>query len=159
MYWDFTVLPRTVEFDDRSLEDSSLERTGERPGRSCLKRGLVPIRPRKGTFMRRSLIAAVALFGAFPAAKAQVELKNYADPNGYIDVQQLTCAQLAGTYQEDADFLGVWYSGWYNGLAKKHAINVPRTKAGIHNVIVYCKANPGKKVIQAIDVILKEEKN
>lgn len=109
--------------------------------------------------MRRSLIAAVALFGAFPAAKAQVELKNYADPNGYIDVQQLTCAQLAGTYQEDADFLGVWYSGWYNGLAKKHAINVPRTKAGIHNVIVYCKANPGKKVIQAIDVILKEEKN
>ncbi|UFX44468.1 hypothetical protein HAP47_0036710 [Bradyrhizobium sp. 41S5] len=109
--------------------------------------------------MRRSLIAAVALFGAFPAAEAQVELKNYADPNGYIDVQQLTCAQLAGTYQEDADFLGVWYSGWYNGLAKKHAINVPRTKAGIHNVIVYCKANPGKKVIQAIDVILKEEKN
>ncbi|MGY4425116.1 hypothetical protein ACVWY2_007565 [Bradyrhizobium sp. JR6.1] len=92
-------------------------------------------------------------------AHAQVELKDYANANGYIDVQELTCAQLAGTYQEDADFLGVWYSGWYNGLAKKHAINVPRTKAGIHNVIVYCKANPGKKVIQAIDVMLKEEKN
>jgi len=35
---------------------------------------------------------------------------------------------------------------------------VPRTKVGIHNVIVYCKANPAK-VIEAIDVILKEEKN
>jgi len=109
--------------------------------------------------MRRSLIVAAVLIGVVPAAHAQVELKNYADANGYIDVQKLTCAQLAGTFQEDADFLGVWYSGWYNGLAKKHAINMSRTKAGIHNVIVYCKGNPAKKVIEAIDVILKEEKN
>ena len=109
--------------------------------------------------MRRSLIIAAVLIGAGSAAQAQVELKNYADAKGYIDVQQLTCAQLAGTFQEDADFLGVWYSGWYNGLAKKHALNVARTKAGIHNVIVYCKADPTKKVIQAIDVILKAEKN
>jgi hypothetical protein len=35
---------------------------------------------------------------------------------------------------------------------------VPRTRAGIHNVIVYCKANPAKTVIQAIDLMLKEEK-
>jgi len=109
--------------------------------------------------MRRLLVLTVVLASSASAANAQVELKNYADANGYIDVQKLTCAQLAGTYQEDADFLGVWYSGWYNGLAKKHAINVARTKAGIHNVIVYCKANPDKKVIQAIDVILKAEKN
>jgi len=109
--------------------------------------------------MRRSLVIVAVLLGAGSAAQAQVELKNYADANGYIDVQQLTCAQLAGTFQEDADFLGVWYSGWYNGLAKKHAINISRTKEGIHNVIVYCKANPTKKVIQAIDVILKAEKN
>jgi HdeA/HdeB family len=109
--------------------------------------------------MRRSLIVAVTLVGSTLVSQAQVELKNYADANGYIDVQKLTCAQLAGTFQEDADFLGVWYSGWYNGLAKKHALNVSRTKAGIHNVIVYCKENPARTVIQAIDVILKEEKN
>jgi inactivated superfamily I helicase len=108
--------------------------------------------------MRRSLIVAAVLLGAASASQAQVELKNYADAKGYIDVQKLTCAQLAGTFQEDADFLGVWYSGWYNGLAKKHALNVSRTKAGIHNVIVYCKANPARTVIQAIDVMLKEEK-
>ncbi len=108
--------------------------------------------------MRRFFVTAAILLGAGSAAQAQVELKNYADANGYIDVQKLTCAQLAGTFQEDADFLGVWYSGWYNGLAKKHALNVPRTRAGIHNVIVYCKANPARTVIQAIDVILKEEK-
>ena len=109
------------------------------------------------SFMRSVLILAAVLAGTASAAHAQVELKNYADANGYIDVQKLTCAQLAGTFQEDADFLGVWYSGWYNGLAKKHALNVSRTRAGIHNVIVYCKANPAKTVIQAIDLMLKEE--
>ena len=109
--------------------------------------------------MRRFFIVAAALLGSTIACRAQVELQNYADSNGYIDVQKLTCAQLAGTFQEDADFLGIWYSGWYNGLAKKHAINVSRTKEGIHNVIVYCKSNPAKKVIQAIDVILKAEQS
>jgi hypothetical protein len=108
--------------------------------------------------MRKSsaLVASVLLLSVSPAA-AQVELKTYADANGYIDVQKLTCAQLANTYQEDADFLGVWYSGWYNGLAKKHAINIPRVKEGIHNVIVQCKANRGKTIIQAIDFVLKQE--
>ena len=109
--------------------------------------------------MHRSLAIAAVLLGTGSVAHAQVELKNYADANGYIDLQKLTCAQLAGTFQEDADFLGVWYSGRYNGLAKKHALNVPRTKAGLHNVIVYCKANPARTVIQAIDLMLKDEKN
>ena len=101
-------------------------------------------------------ITACLLLSA-STASAQVELSKYADANGYILVQKLTCAQLANTYQEDADFLGVWYSGWYNGLAKKNAINVPRVKEGIHKVIVYCKANQDKRIIQAIDIILKEE--
>ncbi|MDB5649902.1 MAG: hypothetical protein JWL62_1422, partial [Hyphomicrobiales bacterium] len=72
--------------------------------------------------MRNLLILAGSLvvIGS-GSASAQVELNKYADARGYIDVQKLTCGQLAGTFQEDADFLGIWYSGWYNGLAKKHA--------------------------------------
>lgn len=108
--------------------------------------------------MKRIVLAA-ALAMVSLSAQAQVELKNYADANGYINVQKLTCDQLANTYQEDADFLGVWYSGWYNGLAKKSSINVPRVKEGIHQVIVYCKANRGKTIIQAIDAVLKAEKS
>jgi hypothetical protein len=88
-------------------------------------------------------------------AHAQVELKTYADTEGNIDVQKLTCAQLAGTFQEDADFMAVWYSGWYNGLANFGKINVERAKELEHRVIVYCKANQDKKVIQAIDVVIK----
>ena len=98
-----------------------------------------------------------SLVSSMSMASAQVELSKYADTNGYIDVQKLTCNQLANTFQEDADFLGIWYSGWYNGLAKKHAINVPRVKQNIHNVIVYCKANRDKRIIQAIDIVLKQE--
>ena len=108
--------------------------------------------------MNKILVVITAgLLLSASTASAQVELSKYADANGYILVQKLTCAQLANTYQEDADFLGVWYSGWYNGLAKKNAINVPRVKEGIHKVIVYCKANQDKRIIQAIDLILKEE--
>jgi hypothetical protein len=108
--------------------------------------------------MRHPFIVAAAFIGSITTSQAQVELSKYADANGFIDVQQLTCAQLAGTFQEDANFLGAWYSGWYNGLAKKHAINLPRAKEGLHEVIVYCKANGDKKIIQAIDGVLKEEK-
>ena len=89
------------------------------------------------------------------ATQAQVELKTYADAEGNIDVQKLTCAQLAGTFQEDADFMSVWYSGWYNGLANAGKINVQRAKELEHRVIVYCKANLDKKVITAIDIVIK----
>jgi len=101
--------------------------------------------------MSNRLLVASALAGCFALpAVAQVELKAYADKDGFIDVQALTCAQLAGTFQQDADLLTTWYSGWYNGLAKKHAINIPRSREAEHEVIVYCKANPTVKVIKAI---------
>jgi hypothetical protein len=108
--------------------------------------------------MFKYLPLSFAMIIAASAASAQTDLSAYADKDGYILVKKLTCAQLAGTFQEDADFLGVWYSGWYNGLAKKSALNIPRTKEAIHQVIVYCKANQDKTVIQAIGVIIKQEK-
>jgi hypothetical protein len=97
---------------------------------------------------------AMALLSA-GAAQAQVELNTYADAKGNLDVQKLTCAQLANTFQEDADFMTVWYSGWYNGLAKKHMMHVDRAKSLEHQIIVHCKASPDKKVIEAIDVVFK----
>ena len=102
---------------------------------------------------KRYLLAYTFAIAAATPAAAQVELKAYANADGYIDVQALTCAQLANTFQEDADYLTVWYSGWYNGLAKKHMMKVDRAKGLEHEIIVYCKANQDKKVIQAIDVV------
>jgi hypothetical protein len=109
--------------------------------------------------MRKILISVatgLTLTFANSSVNAQVNLSAYADAEGYIDVQALTCGQLAGTWQDQADLLTTWYSGWYNGLAKKHYINIGRSKESEHEVIVYCKANPQVKIIQAIDVVLKK---
>ena len=107
--------------------------------------------------MNKLLIAAAVLGGlSVSTAQAQVELKTYADANGYIDVQKLTCAQLANTFQEDADMLTTWYSGWYNGLAKKHFMDFKNGKEAEHETIVYCKANPQVKIIQALELVFEK---
>ena len=100
-------------------------------------------------------ICTVALLSA-GAAQAQVELNTYADSKGNLDIQKLTCAQLANTFQEDADFMTVWYSGWYNGLANYSKLKVDRAKEMEHRVIVYCKAHPEVKVIKAMDINIKQ---
>jgi hypothetical protein len=105
--------------------------------------------------VKKLILCCAGIVIAAPAF-AQVELKTYADRDGYLDVQKLTCAQLANTFQEDADYLAAWYSGWYNGLAKKHVMQVTRARSLQHEVIVHCKANPAKKVIDAIDVVFKD---
>ena len=53
--------------------------------------------------MRNMVILAAAAFSAMlPSAGAKadpVPLSAYVDANGFLDVQTLTCAQLANTYQ------------------------------------------------------------
>jgi hypothetical protein len=105
---------------------------------------------------RVALVAAATLVASASASQAQVELKTYTDAKGYLNVRALTCAQLANTFQEDADFLGAWYSGWWNGHMKRHVVNIPRAKQGIHEVIVYCKAHPDDKVVDAVDAYVKK---
>lgn len=109
--------------------------------------------------MRKVLmLSAIGLVIASTDASAQVDLSAYADANGYIDVQVLTCAQLANTWQQDADKLTTWYSGWYNGLARKHYLDVRKGKEVEHEVIEYCKAHQNTKIIDAIAVIFKDER-
>jgi hypothetical protein len=105
------------------------------------------------------LLGFVASMAVLGVAKADpVDLSAYADANGFIDVQTLTCAQLANTYQEDANALSSWYSGWYNGLAHKHYMDYKKGRIVEHQVIEHCKAHPDQKIIHAISVILKEDR-
>ena len=109
--------------------------------------------------MRKALAIAVTILAAASLqVQAQTDLTAYADANGYIDVQALTCAALAGTWQGDADRLTTWYSGWYNGLARKHYLDVRKGKETEHEVILYCKAHQDVRVIDAIAVVLKDER-
>jgi hypothetical protein len=47
-----------------------------------------------------SATMAITLLMAGSSAKAQVNLSEYADAEGFLDIQALTCAQLAGTWQD-----------------------------------------------------------
>ena len=107
--------------------------------------------------MKTILISSAILIATATSSFAAVGLDAYADKNGFINVHTLTCNQLANTFQEDADQLATWYSGWYNGLAKKHYYHLDRNKTEEHRVIVYCKEHPEKKVIDAVKVIFKRE--
>lgn len=107
--------------------------------------------------MRKCMIVAVAAASmTISTARAQVDLSAYADAEGFLNVQALTCAQLANTWQEDADRLTTWYSGWYNGLAKKHYMDIRKGKEAEHEVILYCKAHPELRIIEAIDIVFKK---
>jgi HdeA/HdeB family len=107
-------------------------------------------------FFAAAAVTAGLVSGANAQTPTPTPLASYADKDGYINVQALTCAQLAGTYQEDANLLTTWYSGWYNGLAKKHFINIARSKEAEHEVIVFCKAHLDEKIIKAIDIVFKD---
>jgi hypothetical protein len=104
------------------------------------------------------MATATALLIAGSTTRAQTDLTAYTDANGFLDVQKLTCAQLANTWQQDADMLMAWYSGWYNGLAKKHFYHPSRAARLEHEVILYCKANQNIRIIDAMAVIFKDER-
>src|ERR1700739_4183307 len=106
--------------------------------------------------MYKSVLLAGSFVAVYSTAFGQVPLSSYVDANGYIDVQKLTCAQLAGTFQEDADFLTVWYSGWDNGLGEHKQLEGECAQGVESRVIVYCKAHPDVKVIKAMDINIKQ---
>ena len=106
---------------------------------------------------KATLLGCAAVLSAIGWAKADpVDLSAYVDANGFIDVQKLTCAQLANTYQEDANALSSWYSGWYNGLAHKHYMDYKKGREAEHLVIEYCKQHQNEKIIHAIGVVIKD---
>jgi hypothetical protein len=102
-------------------------------------------------------LATISILATMSAAMAgPVDLSAYVDDKGFLDVQTLKCEQLANTYQEDADALTAWYSGWYNGLAHKHFLDYKKGREAEHLVIEYCKAHPNEKIIHAIGVVFKD---
>src|SRR5271167_1934710 len=110
--------------------------------------------------MRKTMLLGFSIaMATISAAKADpVDLSAYVDANGFIDVQALTCAQLANTYQSDANVLMAWYSGWYNGLGHKHYMDYKKGREVEHQVIEYCKAHPDERIIHAIGLMLKEDR-
>jgi hypothetical protein len=108
--------------------------------------------------MSKALLAAATVFAAIITGTCALAQQDLFRGDQKIDVQALTCGQLANTYQEDADALTMWYAGWYNGLAKGHLFNLKQVKQLEHELIMYCKANQEKKIIEGIAVVFKDER-
>jgi hypothetical protein len=112
---------------------------------------------RTNEMKKAAFLGCVTVLSAIGWARADpVDLSAYVDANGFIDVQALTCAQLANTYQSDANVLMAWYSGWYNGLGHKHYMDYKKGRELEHLVIEYCKAHTDETIIHAIGVNLKD---
>ena len=148
---------RFIEVSPQAPADNAVARRKQRKRRWMPRNAERGCGKQEGEMRKIVISAAVGLviMLAGSGAKAQVNLSEYADPEGFLDVQALTCAQLAGTWQDQADLLAAWYSGWYNGLAKKHYMDIKKGREAEHELIVYCKANPQIKIIQAIDIVFK----
>jgi hypothetical protein len=84
-----------------------------------------------------------------------VPLSKYADANGNIDVQRLSCAHLDQASPAETELLLAWYSGRYNGGAKARGINLARLRYAMRNVVNYCNANPDKGLAQVMELMLK----
>lgn len=89
------------------------------------------------------------------AQPARMPLSQYADANGNIDVQRLTCGQIADASVEDSNFFLSWYSGWYYGTEKKRGINPARVRYVIRSVVDYCRTNRDRKLTDVMASLLK----
>jgi hypothetical protein len=91
-----------------------------------------------------------------PAVQApQLSLSRFADANGNIDVQQLTCSDFVGLSPDQAGLFLAWYSGWYDGAAKRRSINVARVQYRLKNVTDYCQVNREQKLARVLENFLK----
>ena len=102
-------------------------------------------------------VAAVAPGSPQAMQAPRVQLSQYADPNGELDVRRLTCAHVDAASPEEADVLLSWYSGWYAAAAKRRGANISfaRVRDAVRNVRDYCRTNGDKNLSQVMELMLK----
>jgi hypothetical protein len=102
-------------------------------------------------------VAAVTQGSPQAVPAPRVQLSQYADPNGELDVRRLTCAHVDAASPEEADVLLSWYSGWYAAAAKRHGANISfaRVHDAVQNVRNYCRTNGEKNLSQVMELMLK----
>jgi uncharacterized protein YbjT (DUF2867 family) len=100
--------------------------------------------------------AAVGAPGSASQAP-RVQLSQYADPSGELDVRRLTCAHVDAASPEEADVLLSWYSGWYAAAAKRRGANISfaRVRDAVRSVRDYCRTNGDKNLSQVMELMLK----
>ena len=84
-----------------------------------------------------------------------IPLSQFADANGNIDVQRLTCGHLADASREEAELFLAWQGGSHNRSPKGRAINMARLKYAMRDVVDYCKSHRDESLIKVMQLMLK----
>jgi hypothetical protein len=84
-----------------------------------------------------------------------IALSKFADANGNIDIQRLSCGDLADSANGDAELFLAWYSGSYERPAKARTVNMARLRYAIRATVDYCKANRDKSLVKATELMMK----
>jgi hypothetical protein len=96
----------------------------------------------------KKFIYGLVLAGAIAPSVAQAQLK--------IDMTQWTCAQYLAMPADDAANFAAWMSGWYNQKQGYVWVNLQAYERNVANVRAFCAANPGEKVMAALDRTMKK---
>ena len=99
--------------------------------------------------------AAAAAPAATPTQQPRIASAQFADANGNLDVQRLTCGHIAEASAEEVELLLAWYSGADSGPAKRRVINMLRLRTASRNTADYCKANRDVALIKVMQLFLK----
>jgi len=99
------------------------------------------------TWLKYSLYSALIAAAMTSATRAQV----------MMDMSKFTCAQLLSG-SPDAIEAAIWTSGYYNGLHKNTMLDLNAMKHNADEVVVACRSNPKKTVMQTINGLLAARK-
>jgi len=90
-----------------------------------------------------------------PTQQPRIALAQFADANGNLDIQRLSCGHIAEASAEEVELLLAWYGGADSGPGKRHIINMPRLRTAAHSTADYCKANRDVALVKVMQLFLK----
>ena len=92
-----------------------------------------------------SMLLCGAALAAGTAAPARAQM--------IMDMSKVTCEQLL-TASPNAVEVGIWLSGYYNGLRKNTQLDVNQFKKNADAVVAACRTDPKQSVMQTAEKLL-----
>jgi len=90
-----------------------------------------------------SLVAAMLVLFAIPAAQAQVS----------IDTSKITCQQYVTSKVANPRDLGIWVSGYFHGKAGNAVVDVEVLKTRAEKLRKFCQTNPRTPLLEAAEAL------
>jgi gamma-glutamylcysteine synthetase len=95
-----------------------------------------------------TLCLSVILFGASPAARAQMT----------IDAAKITCNQFLSGKVSDSRSVTIRLSGYYNGTRKNTVVDVNALQNDSTTIMDYCISHPNAILMDAVKTLFDKKK-